>query len=155
MSVMSQDQTWQGPVALSTGFSEEPRAPPRLRGMTGRACWSSYPAAIRHHERLEASSTPLGPAAVVPGGGEGMVNGVALLPAGQDEPQDPVLMRGADPGFVGPVGLVDRVLHRRTGIGPVMPGPARHARQLERRPLGADDHMQLQDQSVLGRYEPF
>src|SRR5674476_1338072 len=56
-SVMSQLQTWPGPVAISTGFSRGVRDP-RPVGTRRRALWSSISAAIRHHDLRAASITP-------------------------------------------------------------------------------------------------
>lgn len=92
---------------------------------------------------------------VVPGRGEGMIHGVVLLPAGQDELKNPVLMDGADPAFIGPVPLVDGVLDAWAGIEPVVPGPTRYTRKFQGRPLGTGDLFQLQDESVLSGYERF
>lgn len=84
---------------------------------------------------------------MIPGRGEGMVNGVLLRPTGQNEVKDLLVMRGADSAFVGPVALVDRILHRRTGIEPVMPGPTPYTRQLEGLSLGTDDLLQFQNKN--------
>ena len=55
---MSQDQTWPGPVAITTGFSRGGRLFPFLVGMVGRSIWSSIWAATLHQVRREASITP-------------------------------------------------------------------------------------------------
>jgi hypothetical protein len=44
---MSQDQTWPGPVAITTGFSRGGRLFPFLVGIVGRSIWSSIWEAMR------------------------------------------------------------------------------------------------------------
>ena len=89
---MSQLHTCPGPVASSTGASRGVRLLLARRvGATGRADWSSIPAAIRHHERREAEHHP-----VVPGGRERVVDRDALLPAGGD-PSLAIAARSAGP----------------------------------------------------------
>ena len=59
---------------------------------------------------------------VVPGRRVGMVNRDLLGPALQNVLCDPVAVRRADPRFIGPLGLSERVLHAFAGVLPVMPG---------------------------------
>jgi hypothetical protein len=51
-----------------------------------------------------------------------MVNRDLLGPAVQNVLCDPVAVRRADPRFIGPFGLSERVLDAFAGVLPVMPG---------------------------------
>jgi len=91
----------------------------------------------------------------VPGHREGVVNGDLLGPALHDALGDPFTVTGADAALVRALSLMERVPDPSTGILPVMPRRARHARQLERLPPGARELGQGADEAVLRLYEPF
>lgn len=84
-----------------------------------------------------------------------MVHGDLIGPASQNVLRYPVTVPGADPRFIGPLRLAERVLDAFAGVLPVMPGRARNTGGLEGLPLRPGELRQLPDEEVLGFDEPF
>ena len=143
-SVMSQLHTCPGPVASSTGASRGVRLLLARRvGTTGRADWSSIPAAIRHHERREASITASSQAAANEWSTETPFSHPAVIRA-----STAARSRRTDPRGVGPIRLRDRLGDPSAWVVPVVPRRPRQPHDLQRPQRVAGLHLVLPDRVI-------